>query len=499
MSRRTKVCGHCQTRKPLRTGFYQASKSADGYQSWCKECAKASARKSTRKKQRAEQQIEREAIAEAVAELGPQKTCAKCNETQPLEAFPRNHKAPDGLGYYCRACVAEYGRARYERIRAAKQEATELEPVAPTLKPNDEPTAQPVAEDEPDELTKRCNRCKEHKPLKAFCKDRNQRDGLNKRCRACQAELSRRHYYGATLLRDIVAGKLEPVDATPPTPSAPAAGPVSFGPRGVSWGPLQSLEDQPARRADDTDAYATIIMLGSDLAEARKAIARYEDELAYRDLEIEELKERIAALEAEREAVKAAPADPAPADEDQADPEPPVAPTAPPERNSIDAALPVLEVLDGFKQAGDQLEREAEELEDDGPSWAAEWAAIGRKEIPEKLNEAVIEASKILHKAGSSRDDAIGTIADVTLNVIKSLPGDVPHQARAIKAIARVIVDPLKAGERMAHPYGGHKGAYKVRAGKVRIIYTIAPNKTPMFLEIGYRREVYGGTVHGSN
>lgn len=37
---------------------------------------------------------------------------------------------------------------------------------------------------------RRCCRCKTEQPLDQFCKDKQQKDGLSRRCRACRSELS---------------------------------------------------------------------------------------------------------------------------------------------------------------------------------------------------------------------------------------------------------------------------------------------------------------------
>lgn len=53
----------------------------------------------------------------------PAKRCTKCGELKPLSQFSRYKTAKDGLFYWCRACVSEYGKhwraANLERAKAA--------------------------------------------------------------------------------------------------------------------------------------------------------------------------------------------------------------------------------------------------------------------------------------------------------------------------------------------------------------------------------------------
>lgn len=49
----------------------------------------------------------------------PTKTCARCHQTQPLDAFGRHAASRDGRGSYCRPCARIRGAA-YRRRRKAK-------------------------------------------------------------------------------------------------------------------------------------------------------------------------------------------------------------------------------------------------------------------------------------------------------------------------------------------------------------------------------------------
>ena len=45
------------------------------------------------------------------------KTCTKCGETKPLDAFCRDRSRADGRFSWCRECAAEYKRRYYEENR----------------------------------------------------------------------------------------------------------------------------------------------------------------------------------------------------------------------------------------------------------------------------------------------------------------------------------------------------------------------------------------------
>jgi hypothetical protein len=61
-----------------------------------------------------------------------EKTCRKCGEPKPLEAFYRDSAKPGGLATVCKGCTRAYNSARYsankERIRAKVTERKRREP-----------------------------------------------------------------------------------------------------------------------------------------------------------------------------------------------------------------------------------------------------------------------------------------------------------------------------------------------------------------------------------
>lgn len=60
------------------------------------------------------------------------KTCRRCDEPKPLEAFPRNARTRDGRSSWCADChnAAKRGYRRQRRVDALLAEAAEYERVA---------------------------------------------------------------------------------------------------------------------------------------------------------------------------------------------------------------------------------------------------------------------------------------------------------------------------------------------------------------------------------
>lgn len=49
-----------------------------------------------------------------------QKTCTKCSVSQPLTAFNKNRRYPDGLTYYCKTCIKTNNADRYATAREGR-------------------------------------------------------------------------------------------------------------------------------------------------------------------------------------------------------------------------------------------------------------------------------------------------------------------------------------------------------------------------------------------
>lgn len=91
-----------------------------------------------------------------------QKQCTKCGLSKGVSRFSRVAAGSEKRKNVCKDCCNESARAR----RVPKREP--LAPVAPG--------------------NKRCTKCREEKPLGAFCSSKNRKDGIYPQCRACQAE-----------------------------------------------------------------------------------------------------------------------------------------------------------------------------------------------------------------------------------------------------------------------------------------------------------------------
>lgn len=86
------------------------------------------------------------------------KLCQDCNTEKPETEFYRDSTRPDGLNWRCKPCH----KAHVARIN-----------MLPPRNP-------------PPEGMKRCQRCKETKPLEEFHSDKGQYDGKQRVCKACQ-------------------------------------------------------------------------------------------------------------------------------------------------------------------------------------------------------------------------------------------------------------------------------------------------------------------------
>jgi len=86
------------------------------------------------------------------------KHCTACNTEKPESEFYRDRSRPDGLNWRCKPC---------HRLHIADVAMRPPRNLAP-------------------EGMKRCQRCKETKPLDQFFADKNQYDGKQRACRDCQ-------------------------------------------------------------------------------------------------------------------------------------------------------------------------------------------------------------------------------------------------------------------------------------------------------------------------
>ena len=83
--------------------------------------------------------------------------CGHCGQVKPLEAFYRNRGLKDGRQYGCSSC---------EQLRRAAARSAKRPPPLPSG-------------------FKRCNHCREVKPVEDFNRVKAHVDGRNYTCRAC--------------------------------------------------------------------------------------------------------------------------------------------------------------------------------------------------------------------------------------------------------------------------------------------------------------------------
>lgn len=162
-----KTCGRCRRVLPT-TSFGVRRASADGLQSYCRECMAEWAREHRPRK------------LKDPPPVGPgQKWCRTCEEIKPVEAFARNRTAVDGLQSLCRECAAAAYRSRQQSL-------------GKTVRPAD------VADGH-----KFCRSCGEVKPASQWSRRRGSKDGLQSRCKACASRFDRRDHllrsYGMTV------------------------------------------------------------------------------------------------------------------------------------------------------------------------------------------------------------------------------------------------------------------------------------------------------------
>lgn len=97
------------------------------------------------------------------------KTCTKCLQTKPLDAFYKRSRAKDSLTARCKACINSDQAEAAEAI----QRSSDLLIV--------------------DGHEKSCTKCGIRKPASAFNKDRRKKDGLTYYCKLCASKITSVH------------------------------------------------------------------------------------------------------------------------------------------------------------------------------------------------------------------------------------------------------------------------------------------------------------------
>ena len=111
------------------------------------------------------------------------KTCCKCKETKPLDAFYRDKKAKDRHGYRCKKCMDIVTRKNYLKYYTPKRENLYTE-----------------------DGQKICKVCREKKSLSEFNKHTKSQN-LRTECRICQRKWSH-DYYKANAVEERLKRKI---------------------------------------------------------------------------------------------------------------------------------------------------------------------------------------------------------------------------------------------------------------------------------------------------
>lgn len=144
-------CPKCSEVKPF-SEFHKDTAKPLGLQTYCKKC------RSKPRKPKKEKPPTRGKGWNIVPVIDGMRTCTKCKESKPLEAFWKDGRNIYGYSTICKACKSDYRLANYK----------------PRLTPPRE-----ILPERP------CRSCGVVKPLEAFYPDARSYDKRSKDCREC--------------------------------------------------------------------------------------------------------------------------------------------------------------------------------------------------------------------------------------------------------------------------------------------------------------------------
>jgi 5-methylcytosine-specific restriction endonuclease McrA len=172
----TKFCPACGSTKHA-DAFYKSKTTKSGLHGWCKSCSRAkakavyeseqSARKREQRKIARRERTEHERAIYRASLI--EKTCARCRQTKPADAFAKSNRGRTGLQSWCKSCQTENARVR--RVKRI------------TITPD------------PLLTHKRCTRCGEKQPVSQFARNRTAPDGYQYACRGCQRVYDQARYW----------------------------------------------------------------------------------------------------------------------------------------------------------------------------------------------------------------------------------------------------------------------------------------------------------------
>ena len=159
-----KTCNKCEKAQP-RSEFHKNTSNPDGLGYDCKSCCRAY---ESKYREANKEKLRARAEAAIASNKGKQKTCTKCEKSQPRSEFSKNAAAPDGLTARCKTCIRAYmskwDEANKEKLRARAEAAMAANKGKP----------------------KTCNKCEKAQPRSEFSKNTNAPDGLSYNCKTCK-------------------------------------------------------------------------------------------------------------------------------------------------------------------------------------------------------------------------------------------------------------------------------------------------------------------------
>lgn len=160
----SKTCTSCRAEKPT-SSFDAASARKDGLHPYCKDCRRSKRRAKLGRPLRKKPPAYRDAAG---------KICPRCSIYKPWDGYYVCKSAGDGRKPYCKTCMSEISRARWQE-RGAELSAIDKARCAAT----------PLMTPDPD-ILKRCAACRVEKPQTEFNPRRGRGDGFEARCKSCK-------------------------------------------------------------------------------------------------------------------------------------------------------------------------------------------------------------------------------------------------------------------------------------------------------------------------
>lgn len=128
-----------------------------------------------------------------------QKVCTSCNQSKPLDDFPKNSDGKLGRSSKCRACRRPQSIGIYSSGVGQLRKALRARGASLPAKQQKIPSSKPLI---PGQTHKQCAECTRLLPLDSFQRATTSVDGLQRRCRICRSEAAKRRYKELISLAD---------------------------------------------------------------------------------------------------------------------------------------------------------------------------------------------------------------------------------------------------------------------------------------------------------